>query len=158
MTHGKPGLVMDRLILSLMNTSRERPDPLQSPVGAARWWSSVQDCLSPLALRPSEKPRFDPGLADRLRLLRGHIGEALDHSGYLSVEFTGTAETDGVLLPVVWAALAILGSSRAARFRRCAARDCSLRFLDRTKNGSRRWCSLRCMERARVPRRRTIAA
>jgi predicted RNA-binding Zn ribbon-like protein len=147
---------MDRLVVSFLNTSRQVPDALASPLGTARWWSSVQDRL-PRALRgDGVKPRFDARLACELRMLRERITFALERGAGLEMTFTGSAGTDAVLFPVAFAAASLLASERAIRVRICAHAHCGLRFLDETKNGLRRWCSLRCMERARAPRRRTI--
>lgn len=158
LTHGKTHLAVDHLVLSLLNTSRETTDPLESSIGCAMWWASVQPALASLPLRVSRKPRFDARLASELRRFREALASAIDAAAPLCPALTGQAELDGVLLPLVYASLALLSSARLRRLRACYRRDCGRRFLDQTKNGSRRWCSLRCMERSRVPRRRRIAA
>jgi predicted RNA-binding Zn ribbon-like protein len=146
---------MDHLAISLLNTARQAPDPLASALGAARWWASVQDAASALPLRPGGKPRFGAALAAELRHLRDGLEAALEGAGEPELRFTGTA-ADQVLFAVAHAAAALLASERRSRLKRCVRQPCSALFLDETKNGSRRWCSLRCMERARAPRRRTI--
>ena len=150
-------LAMDRLAISLLNTARENPDPLETPLGAARWWASAGEAASALALRPAGKPRFDAALTAELRHLRAALEAALDGAEGCGPRFMGTA-SDQVLFAVAHAAAALLGSERRSRLKRCARQACAAVFLDETKNGSRRWCSLRCMERARAPRRRTIVA
>jgi predicted RNA-binding Zn ribbon-like protein len=50
-------------------------------------------------------------------------------------------DLDAVFRPVMQSALDILGTEGAARIRMCAAPECRRFFLDRTKNGSRRFCS-----------------
>lgn len=147
---------MDRIAISLLNTAREHPDPLETPLGAARWWASVSEAASALALRPVGKPRFDAALTAELRHLRAALEAALDGAEGLGPRFTGTA-SDQVLFTAAHAAAALL-AERRSRLKRCARQACGAVFLDETKNGSRRWCSLRCMERARAPRRRTIVA
>lgn len=147
---------MDRLAISLLETARQNPDPLETPIGAAKWWASVQEAASGMPLRPAGKPRFDAGLAAELRHLRSALEAAVDEEDGPELRFTATA-ADQVLFTVAHAAAVLLASERRKRLKRCTRDACSAVFLDETKNGSRRWCSLRCMERARAPRRRTIA-
>jgi predicted RNA-binding Zn ribbon-like protein len=115
----------------------------------------VQEAAAALPLRPAGKPRFDAALAAELRHLRTALEAALDGAEATPLRFTGTA-ADQVLFALAHAAAALLASERRSRLKRCARLACGAVFLDETKNGSRRWCSLRCMERARAPRRRTI--
>ena len=64
------------------------------------------------------------------------------------VTLTGTL---GLLAPVAIAAAQLLAEGDATRVRRCDAPGCGLWFLDTSKNGSRRWCSMaRCGNRAKV--------
>lgn len=144
---------MDHLAVDLANTALRSPDPLQTPTGAALWWASLARHAG-LGIAAG-KPRFDPALAAALRRLRAAVLEALSGEP-LELRFTGTS-ADAVLFPIAHAAVGLLRGSRSGRVKRCRAGTCGAFFLDETKNGSRRWCSLRCMERARAPRRRTIA-
>ncbi|HVC19505.1 MAG TPA: ABATE domain-containing protein [Vicinamibacterales bacterium] len=60
---------------------------------------------------------------------------------------------DGVLAPVVESAASLLTSPDLARVRECEAADCAWLFLDRSRNGSRRWCDMSaCGNRAKVRR------
>ena len=66
-----------------------------------------------------------------------------------------------VLWPVARAAFDLLTSGAAGRLRECAGRDCHWLFLDRSKNGSRRWCAMsNCgnLAKARRHRARTQVA
>ncbi|SMH30745.1 Conserved protein containing a Zn-ribbon-like motif, possibly RNA-binding [Rathayibacter oskolensis] len=48
-------------------------------------------------------------------------------------------------------AVDLLGGGTAGRLRRCAAEDCRLLYLDVSRAGTRRWCSMqRCGNRAKV--------
>lgn len=147
---------MDRLLVALLNTAREDTDPLETPLGAARWWSSVAGA-SALPLSGEAKPRFDPALAERLRRLRTAAQEmAAGGTAALPLAFTGEG-SDAIVFTIVHAAYSAMESGAWGGVRKCRRQACGRYFLDRTKNRSRRWCSLRCMERARVPRRRTIS-
>lgn len=145
---------MDHVVTALLNTALEDPDPLETAVGAARWWSEVNERdRSPVTV--GGKPRFDAQMAASLRELRESLGIAVD-GGTAAVNFTGTAG-DRVLFQIATAAVELFSGSGASRIKRCARSACRLLFLDTTKNRSRRWCTLRCMEKSRSPRRRTIA-
>jgi predicted RNA-binding Zn ribbon-like protein len=146
---------MDHIVVSLLNTAREATDPLETPLGAARWWASVQPEFVFLPRVMAAKPRFDLHMVQALRALRLSIGAVLEGGSALPA-FTGNPSTDAVLFPVAYAAAAMLTGGRFSHIRPCARTTCRVLFLDETKNGSRRWCSLRCMERSRAPRRRTI--
>lgn len=148
-------LAMDHLLISLLNTGLEASDPLETPLGVVRWWASTPRT----AARPllEGKPRFDSGLAAALRGLRSDL-EALvvNASPGVRLPFRGDA-SDALLFDVAYATRAAVADGTLKRIRRCCGGACGRYFLDETKNGSRRWCSLRCMERARAPRRRTIS-
>jgi predicted RNA-binding Zn ribbon-like protein len=58
-----------------------------------------------------------------------------------------------LLAPVVWSAGDLLVSGRRARVRRCGNERCLWLFLDDSKSGNRRWCSMRsCGNRAKAHR------
>lgn len=148
-------IAMDHIPLSLVNTRLETPDPLETPLGVARWWANLQPMMSAAAARDA-KPHFDVALAAELRALRRMVSGALTGRTAPQFRFTGSPATDAVLFPIAHATLNLLSSKQAWRIRSCVLTACGRLFIDETKNGSRRWCSLRCMERARAPRRRTI--
>jgi predicted RNA-binding Zn ribbon-like protein len=50
---------------------------------------------------------------------------------------------DGMLWPLAWSAADLLTSAGLARVRQCARSEgCDWLFVDTSKNGSRRWCSM----------------
>ena len=58
-----------------------------------------------------------------------------------------------LLAPVLWSASDLLASERVARVRRCANDACLWLFLDDSKSGNRRWCSMSaCGNRAKAHR------
>ncbi|MHC4925355.1 MAG: CGNR zinc finger domain-containing protein [Planctomycetota bacterium] len=73
-------------------------------------------------------------------------------SGRLSLEDTlCPGPVHGVLAPVAAAGARLLIDGPPARLRRCSAADCAWWFLDTSKNGRRKWCSMaRCGNRAKV--------
>ena len=56
-----------------------------------------------------------------------------------------------LLEPVATALVQLLAQGDVAQVRQCEAHDCTLRFLDVTKSGRRRWCSMAvCGNRMKV--------
>ena len=141
---------MDRLLLALLNTNAGPSDLLETPVGTARWWAGTGVALE-------GRPRFDAALSAALRSIRATIQSHLaGRRVSLPPAFRGD-DSDAILFEVLHAARSAIARGGLARVGRCSLQACGRYFYDETKNGSKRWCSLRCMERARVPRRRTIA-
>ena len=59
----------------------------------------------------------------------------------------------GMLAPVLWSAGDLLAGAQLARVRRCANPDCGWLFLDDSRAGKRRWCSMQsCGNRAKARR------
>jgi predicted RNA-binding Zn ribbon-like protein len=67
---------------------------------------------------------------------------------------SGTA-LDGVLAPVVWSAARLLASADAESLRMCAGPDCGWVFVDRSRNGLRRWCEMQTCGTQEKTRRRS---
>jgi predicted RNA-binding Zn ribbon-like protein len=58
-----------------------------------------------------------------------------------------------LLAPVLWSAADLLVGGQLARVRQCANPDCGWLFLDNSKGGNRRWCSMSaCGNRAKAHR------
>jgi predicted RNA-binding Zn ribbon-like protein len=51
-------------------------------------------------------------------------------------------ELEAPLWPVVWAAARLLASEEAGRIRVCGGKDCGWMYVDRSRNGLRRWCEM----------------
>ena len=99
--------------------------------------------------------------ARELRRLNAFLGAALRHR---QLELRGdrydwgwTASDDrpldAFLSPIVLGAAELLASPQRPRIRACAAEDCGWLFLDTSRSGRRRWCSMRsCGNRAKARR------
>ncbi len=98
--------------------------------------------------------------ADDLALLGGFLAEAAPRvaltridGGYAWRIGSAGATLAGVLSPVLWSAIDLLGGARLAKVKRCANDACQWLFIDDSKNGSRRWCSMSsCGNRAKAYR------
>jgi predicted RNA-binding Zn ribbon-like protein len=62
---------------------------------------------------------------------------------------------DALLWPVVWAAAQLLTSPDAAQLRVCAGPDCGWIYVDRSRNGLRRWCEMQTCGTLEKSRRRS---
>jgi len=63
---------------------------------------------------------------------------------------------DSLLWPVAWSAAKLLASNEARSIRVCAGPDCGWVYVDRSRNGLRRWCQMKtCGTAAKTRRRRS---
>jgi predicted RNA-binding Zn ribbon-like protein len=68
-----------------------------------------------------------------------------------------TDELDRILWPIAECGADLLTSPLVAKVRECQGDDCGWLFLDTSKGGRRRWCSMAdCGNRAKAKRRRRI--
>ena len=64
-----------------------------------------------------------------------------------------TASVAAVLSPVLWSAADLLAGRRRGHLRQCANPECRWMFLDDSKSGDRRWCTMSaCGNRAKARR------
>ena len=63
---------------------------------------------------------------------------------------------EAVLWPVVRAAAALLTSGDAAKLRICGGPDCGWMYVDRSRNGLRRWCEMSVCGTREKSRRRSV--
>jgi predicted RNA-binding Zn ribbon-like protein len=69
-----------------------------------------------------------------------------------------TTTLDGFLGPVVWSAAGLLASADAESLRVCAGPACGWIFVDRSRNGLRRWCEMQTCGTFEKTRRRSVRA
>jgi predicted RNA-binding Zn ribbon-like protein len=79
---------------------------------------------------------------------------ALDQSdGRLGWKLRLQPQAENVLAPVLWSAGDLVANLTSFRIRQCANPQCLWMFVDDSKNGSRRWCSMKyCGNRAKARR------
>lgn len=61
---------------------------------------------------------------------------------------------DSMLWPVIWSAARLVASDDARRIRVCAGPDCGWMYVDRSRNGLRRWCRMETCGTEEKSRRR----
>ena len=66
---------------------------------------------------------------------------------------------ESLLWPVLWSAASLITSDEASRIRVCGGEDCGWMYVDRSRNGLRRWCQMEvCGTREKTRRRRSSPA
>ena len=86
----------------------------------------------------------------RLQLASGRAS-----SGVMRWNWAGASEhLDAVLWPVARSAAELLVSDDADRIRECGAPDCGWQYVDRSRNGLRRWCQMEVCGTREKSRRR----
>jgi predicted RNA-binding Zn ribbon-like protein len=81
-------------------------------------------------------------LNDRLHSALGHLSIANDE-GKAALSWTGMAkELDCIEWPLVWGAVQLIASPGAKSIRVCPGSNCGWMYVDRSRNGLRRWCSM----------------
>ena len=86
----------------------------------------------------------------------GAVPRGAPGAGPLRWSWQGASERlDSPLWPVLGAAAELLASEDATRIRECAGDDCGWMYVDRSRNGLRRWCQMEtCGNREKARRRR----
>jgi predicted RNA-binding Zn ribbon-like protein len=65
---------------------------------------------------------------------------------------------ESVLWPVLRSAAELLASEEAGQIRECPGDDCGWMYVDRSRNGLRRWCQMEtCGNREKAKRRGKVA-
>ena len=177
--------VGDDLALDFINTrvrvrGRER-ELIETAVDLEQWWAEASrryPGLEPLAIPVSgtdlerlrafrnmlrehvssavDRGRFDPSLSAQVNdvLSHAHPYVTADESA-TRLDVRANDPRERILVAIAVAAANLVTQADAERLHRCGG--CILHFYDRTKSGTRRWCSTRCFDRARAQQRRATA-
>lgn len=96
----------------------------------------------------------DAELASFNRMLRLTLGRtSLNGARRLQWDWASAGNPlDAVTDRVIWAAASLLTSDDVRFLRQCANPECGWLFLDRSRNGNRRWCGLECSSQAKSSR------
>jgi len=101
-------------------------------------------------------PRFNQLLAEaveRLELAPGTGGRG--SAGYDWRWRGQDSDPHALMWPVIWSAAELLKSDEVRNVRVCDGDDCGWMYVDRSRNGFRRWCQMRtCGTREKTRRRR----
>ncbi len=87
-----------------------------------------------------------------------HLRFVRKPGGKLTRGWNGFGESlDSIQWAVVWAAAELLASNDAAHVRECGGVDCGWMYVDRSRNGLRRWCEMEVCGTAAKNQRRAAA-
>ena len=117
----------------------------------------LRDALHAL-LAPDRRPQAGE---QTLAVFNGELQAAMRYAVLVVVDdgyeagWLPVSSLDRVLWPVVRSAAELMASPALSRVRECQGRDCGWLFLDTSKAGRRRWCSMAvCGSRAKYERHR----
>jgi predicted RNA-binding Zn ribbon-like protein len=154
------GILSSRAANLLRSKAQARPREAEAAHRTAlRARAVLQQLFS--AMDRSEKP--DDALADFNQLL----GKSLERMRVTPVETrrrdqklqlgwqdAGTS-LESLIWPVLWSAARLIVSDEASQIRTCGGDDCGWMYVDRSRNGLRRWCQMAtCGTREKSRRRR----
>lgn len=144
----------------LRRVAAERPRAATAAVEYAhRVRETLRDLFGAIARGESAGaalPRFNQLLADAMERLEV-APEARGHgpSGYDWRWRGQDSDPRSVVWPIVWSAASLLKSDEVKNVRVCDGDDCGWMYVDRSRNGFRRWCQMRtCGTREKSRRRR----
>ncbi|MEJ3404498.1 CGNR zinc finger domain-containing protein [Rathayibacter sp. YIM 133350] len=111
----------------------------------------LRGAIARLALAATAGAHFDAADVDAVNLFAAtpDIPPSLPGGGRRAGR--KTTSTNQALSSLAREAIAVFSPDALARVRQCAAEDCSLVYVDTSRAGSRRWCSMqRCGNRSKV--------
>jgi predicted RNA-binding Zn ribbon-like protein len=144
----------------LRRVASERP---RSAAGAVEYAHQARETLRDLfgAIARGESPggalpRFNQLLADTMERLEVAPEAGGRGSGGYGWRWRGQdSDPRAVVWPVIWSAASLLTSGELRSVRVCDGDDCGWMYVDRSRNGFRRWCQMRtCGTREKGRRRR----
>jgi predicted RNA-binding Zn ribbon-like protein len=136
---------------SLLADARRRPKQAAATLARA---IELREALARLFAGHARRRAADLALINRL-LARGPLRSTI---AARAGEYRWHGDDRGeplerLLWPIVWDAAALLTSERRAWVRACGDPECGWMFLDRSRNHTRRWCSMEdCGNRAKARR------
>lgn len=142
----------------LARAQTDQPSARKTHRRAIRLRESLYPLLAPAS-------RGSPLAAGSLEIFNAELRHAVPglkltqlSSGY-DLNWSTLGEPDSVLAPIAWSAFELLQSAKLTRVRECAGVNCGWLYLDTSKAGKRRWCSMAiCGNRAKAERFRRRAA
>ncbi|HSC25866.1 MAG TPA: CGNR zinc finger domain-containing protein [Vicinamibacterales bacterium] len=142
---GKRASVLERAdVARLSRVAQRRSVNAQRAYERARWGRWVlQRLYTSIAEEHGSKPALDDfNELRRLASARRALAYRNQAGTVLECRSTQPDDLDAVLWAVVGAAERLLVSSELERLRVCAGRDCGWLYVDRSRNGLRRWCDM----------------
>lgn len=112
---------------------------------------ALRDAIARLATAAAHDRELDAGDVDVVNLYAAIPDIPPVLAGGTRRAGRATARTGQALSAIARDAVAQLADGARDRIRACAAEDCDIVFVDESRSGNRRWCSMaRCGNRAKV--------
>jgi len=89
---------------------------------------------------------------EHMRLLPGATGGPDLQLGWEETD----SRLESVVWPVLWSAARLLTSDEATQIRVCGGEECGWMYVDRSRNGLRRWCQMETCGTREKSRRRAV--
>jgi predicted RNA-binding Zn ribbon-like protein len=138
------GIVQDRDGDRFRRAARSHPRraaaALQQAIAVRAVLQRVFDGLAQHGVpHPEAIESFNEALAPAL----AHLAVRVVPGGAMKFDWRELGEDcSSILWPVLWSAAGLLTSDAAARIRKCDGADCGWFYMDRSRNGLRRWCEM----------------
>lgn len=140
----------------LRRAGAARPKEAQAAYETAlRLRSVLQRLYGSLAAGKRTDPSWEE-LNELLGEALARLGVSPPRKGQVSAEWEwhGVESLESLLWPVAWSAANLLTSDEAGQIRVCASLDCGWMYVDRSRNGLRRWCQMQTCGTLEKSRRR----
>ena len=154
----RPDLCLEFVNTRFWRGQAEPTETLRAPEDLAGWTAANG---GPRLGKPPARREFERALELRETLHRLFDAEAQDKTPAardLAAQNEALAAAPNrtalsLLAPVLWSAGDLLADRKLERVRRCANPECGWLFLDDSRAGKRRWCSMQsCGNRAKARR------
>jgi predicted RNA-binding Zn ribbon-like protein len=140
------GVLPARSGTALRARARARP---REGEAALRMVLEARAVLERLFHAIAEGQPFDGALKEFNRLL----GQALEHMQVIPGPRRGEqplqlgwtfpeSKLESLIWPVIWSTASLVASDEASQIRVCGGADCGWMYVDRSRNGLRRWCQM----------------
>lgn len=153
------GVISAREGAALRSRARARPEEAEAALGTAHRARAVLEQLFH-ALAEGRPP------GEALEQFNRLLGRANEHMRLVPATTRGRhppfqlgwqdreTRLDSFLWPVIWSAASLVASDEAAQIRICGGEDCGWMYVDRSRNGLRRWCQMETCGTREKSRRR----
>jgi len=141
------GIISARAAASLRAQASARPGDAEAAHRAALQAREVLERLFG-AIARNEPPGealddFNALLARALKPMRVMPGGRGRRAGGMQLGWDQPeGSLDSIIGPVIWSAASLIVSDEAQRIRICGGADCGWIYVDRSRNGLRRWCQM----------------
>ena len=148
---GQAGALPTAVLGALRKLARERPRAARlAHRDVLRARADLHALFVAQAFGERPPTRVLAALNRRSREVMSHLALRPFHDR-VTVDWDDAVRFDRPIWPILKAAIDLLSSEECGRLRLCANPDCGWVFLDQSRKGNRRWCSMReCGSRAKA--------